>query len=109
MYFTNLSFALATSPCNSPGTNSRLRLTRINISIVRGIDYYKGLVFEIEAPSLGAEKQLCGGGAYELIPLFGGKSTPTAGFAIGFEPTGDLGAAATVRTTGPLGERSNRF
>jgi histidyl-tRNA synthetase len=60
---------------------------QINISIVRGIDYYKGLVFEIEAPSLGAEKQLCGGGAYELIPLFGGKSTPTAGFAIGFDRT----------------------
>lgn len=60
---------------------------QINISIVRGIDYYKGLVFEIEAPSLGAEKQLCGGGAYELISLFGGKSTPTAGFAIGFDRT----------------------
>jgi histidyl-tRNA synthetase len=60
---------------------------QINISIVRGIDYYKGLVFEIETPSLGAEKQLCGGGAYELIPLFGGKSTPTAGFAIGFDRT----------------------
>ncbi len=60
---------------------------QIKLSIVRGIDYYKGLVFEIEAPSLGAEKQLCGGGAYELIPLFGGKDTPTAGFAIGFDRT----------------------
>ena len=60
---------------------------QIKISIVRGLDYYKGLVFEIEAPSLGAEKQLCGGGAYELITLFGGKETPTAGFAIGFDRT----------------------
>jgi len=60
---------------------------QIKLSIVRGIDYYKGLVFEIEAPSLGAEKQLCGGGAYELISLFGGKDTPTAGFAIGFDRT----------------------
>ena len=59
----------------------------IKISIVRGLDYYKGVVFEIEAPSLGAEKQLCGGGAYELIKLFGGKETPTAGFAIGFDRT----------------------
>ena len=59
----------------------------IKISIVRGLDYYKGIVFEIEAPALGAEKQLCGGGAYELISLFGGKETPTAGFAIGFDRT----------------------
>jgi histidyl-tRNA synthetase len=59
----------------------------IKMSIVRGLDYYKGMVFEIEAPLLGAEKQLCGGGAYELISLFGGKKTPTAGFAIGFDRT----------------------
>jgi histidyl-tRNA synthetase len=59
----------------------------INMGIVRGLDYYKGLVFEIEAPSLGAEKQLCGGGAYELISLFGGKESPTSGFAIGFDRT----------------------
>ena len=57
----------------------------IKMSIVRGLDYYKGIVFEIEAPKLGAEKQLCGGGAYELVPLFGGSETPTAGFAIGFD------------------------
>jgi len=60
---------------------------QIKMSIVRGLDYYKGIVFEIEAPSLGAEKQLCGGGAYELVELFGGKKTPTAGFAIGFDRT----------------------
>jgi len=57
------------------------------MSIVRGLDYYKGVVFEIEAPELGAEKQLCGGGEYELIPLFEGRDTPTAGFAIGFDRT----------------------
>ena len=60
---------------------------KIKMSIVRGLDYYKGIVFEIEAPNLGAESQLCGGGAYELIPLFNGKDTPTAGFAIGFDRT----------------------
>jgi histidyl-tRNA synthetase len=58
---------------------------QIKMSIVRGLDYYKGIVFEIDAPLLGAEKQLCGGGAYELVSLFGGKETPTAGFAIGFD------------------------
>ena len=60
---------------------------QIQMSIVRGLDYYKGVVFEIEAPELGAEKQLCGGGEYELIPLFEGRETPTAGFAIGFDRT----------------------
>ncbi|MEM0466143.1 MAG: histidine--tRNA ligase [Candidatus Thermoplasmatota archaeon] len=57
----------------------------VKLSIVRGLDYYKGLVFEIEAPKLGAEKQLCGGGSYDLVGLFGGKDVPTAGFAIGFD------------------------
>jgi histidyl-tRNA synthetase len=60
---------------------------QIKMSIVRGLDYYKGVVFEIDASSLGAEKQLCGGGAYELVSLFGGRETPTAGFAIGFDRT----------------------
>jgi histidyl-tRNA synthetase len=57
----------------------------VKMGIVRGLDYYKGLVFEIEAPALGAEKQLCGGGDYELVSLFGGTAIPQAGFAIGFD------------------------
>lgn len=59
----------------------------IKLSIVRGLDYYKGLVFEIDAPVLGAEKQLCGGGSYELVSLFGGTEVPTYGFAVGFDRT----------------------
>jgi histidyl-tRNA synthetase len=59
----------------------------IKLSIVRGLDYYKGVVFEIDAPILGAEKQLCGGGSYELVSLFGGTNVPTSGFAIGFDRT----------------------
>ncbi len=59
----------------------------LNLGIVRGLDYYTGIVFEIEAPALGAEKQICGGGEYRLINLFGGRDTPTAGFALGFDRT----------------------
>jgi histidyl-tRNA synthetase len=59
----------------------------IKLSIVRGLDYYKGLVFEIDAPALGAEKQLCGGGSYELVSLFGGTEVSTSGFAVGFDRT----------------------
>lgn len=45
-------------------------------SIERGLDYYKdGLGFEITCDKLGAQKQICGGGAYE-----GG-----IGFAIGID------------------------
>ena len=57
----------------------------LDLSIARGLDYYIGIVFEIDAPKLGAEKQICGGGEYNLIPLLGGKATPTSGFAIGFD------------------------
>ncbi|MEF8848572.1 MAG: ATP phosphoribosyltransferase regulatory subunit, partial [Candidatus Thermoplasmatota archaeon] len=60
---------------------------KFRMSIVRGLDYYKGLVFEIDAPSLGAESQILGGGSYELVPLFGGNKVSTAGFAVGFDRT----------------------
>jgi histidyl-tRNA synthetase len=63
----------------------KIKNFNIKIGIVRGLEYYRGIVFEIEAPLLGAEKQLCGGGAYELISYFGGSQTPTSGFAIGFD------------------------
>jgi len=57
----------------------------IDLGVVRGLDYYTGMVFEIEAPSLGAEKQICGGGEYSLVPLFGGREVATSGFALGFD------------------------
>ncbi|MFO7991846.1 MAG: histidine--tRNA ligase [Thermoplasmata archaeon] len=58
----------------------------IDLSTVRGLDYYKGVVFEIEAERLGAEKQICGGGDYQLGDIFGGEIT-SKGFAIGFDRT----------------------
>ena len=65
----------------------KIKNFNLKMSIVRGLDYYTGTVFEIEAPKLGAEKQICGGGVYELIETFGGRKTPQAGFAIGFDRT----------------------
>ncbi|MDD3398235.1 MAG: His/Gly/Thr/Pro-type tRNA ligase C-terminal domain-containing protein, partial [Candidatus Methanomethylophilaceae archaeon] len=44
-----------------------------------------GMVFEAEAPVLGAEKQICGGGSYSLSELFGGEKVFSTGFAIGFD------------------------
>jgi histidyl-tRNA synthetase len=60
---------------------------KINMGIVRGLDYYNGIVFEIEAPALGAEKQILGGGEYELLSVLKGRDTPTSGFALGFDRT----------------------
>jgi histidyl-tRNA synthetase len=57
----------------------------IELGVVRGLDYYTGIVFEAEAPSLGAEKQICGGGSYTLSELFGGEKVFSTGFAIGFD------------------------
>lgn len=57
----------------------------VDMKIARGLEYYTGIVFEIDAPVLGAEKQICGGGAYKLVSLLGGKEVPTAGFALGFD------------------------
>ncbi|MDD2532864.1 MAG: histidine--tRNA ligase [Candidatus Methanomethylophilaceae archaeon] len=57
----------------------------IDLGVVRGLDYYTGMVFEAEAPVLGAEKQICGGGSYTLSELFGGEQVFSTGFAIGFD------------------------
>ena len=57
----------------------------VGMEIARGLDYYQNIVFEIDAPVLGAEKQICGGGAYKLVSLLGGKEVPTSGFALGFD------------------------
>lgn len=59
----------------------------IDLGVVRGLDYYTGMVFEAEAPLLGAEKQICGGGSYTLSELFGGERVFSTGFAIGFDRT----------------------
>jgi len=56
--------------------------------IVRGLDYYTGLVFEIQSThsKFGSQTALCGGGRYDqLVAEFGGPKTPAVGFAIGLE------------------------
>jgi histidyl-tRNA synthetase len=57
----------------------------VDFGVARGLDYYTGMVFEIDSPLLGAEKQLCGGGAYSLAELFGGEKVNSTGFAFGFD------------------------
>jgi histidyl-tRNA synthetase len=57
----------------------------VDLGVVRGLAYYTGMVFEADAPALGAEKQICGGGSYSLSELFGGEKVFSSGFGIGFD------------------------
>jgi histidyl-tRNA synthetase len=57
----------------------------VDLGIARGLDYYTGVVFELDWEGLGAEKQVCGGGAYQLGQLFGLDDVPATGFAIGLD------------------------
>jgi len=56
-----------------------------DMGVVRGLDYYTGMVFEIDSPNLGAEKQVGGGGAYRLAELLGGERVAQTGFALGLD------------------------
>ncbi len=58
----------------------------INTSLVRGLDYYNGNVFEIVQNDNRSQNALCGGGRYDsLVQQFGGPKTGAVGFAAGFE------------------------
>lgn len=59
---------------------------RVNERLVRGLDYYSGIVFEWTTDQLGAQSAVCAGGRYDkLIENRGGNSTPAIGFAMGLE------------------------
>jgi histidyl-tRNA synthetase len=52
--------------------------------IVRGLDYYTGIVFELTDTGGENRRALCGGGRYDnLVGLFGGKPVSGVGFGLG--------------------------
>ena len=54
--------------------------------MVRGLDYYTSLVFEVTGPALGAQDAVAGGGRYDtLIGELGGPDLGAAGFSVGLE------------------------
>ncbi len=58
----------------------------INPRLVRGMDYYNRTVFEWVSDELGSQGTVCGGGRYDsLFEMFGGRHTPSCGFAMGVE------------------------
>ncbi|MEK7602407.1 MAG: histidine--tRNA ligase [Patescibacteria group bacterium] len=53
-------------------------------SIVRGFDYYTGMVFEVYDTNPENTRSMFGGGRYDnLVSLFGGESVPAVGFGMG--------------------------
>lgn len=71
---------------------------RFDLTLVRGMGYYTGTIFEIAHPESGSS--VGGGGRYDgMIGRFLGQDVPAAGFSIGFERIVDLievdGALAT--------------
>ncbi len=56
----------------------------VDSSIVRGLDYYTGAVFEFIAEGIGAQSTVCGGGRYDgLVESLGGPALPGIGFGMG--------------------------
>ena len=56
---------------------------KFDISIVRGLSYYTGSVFEVNSPEK-KHRAICGGGRYDsLLSAFGGETVPAVGFGFG--------------------------
>lgn len=61
------------------------RTYRVDLSMIRGLDYYTGPIFEtvVSEPKIGS---ISGGGRYDnLIGMFSGRSVPATGVALGLE------------------------
>jgi len=61
---------------------------RFDATLMRGLDYYTGMVFEVFDLHPDNNRAMFGGGRYDgLVGLFGVEPVPTVGFAPGLTPT----------------------
>jgi histidyl-tRNA synthetase len=75
---------------------------RLDLSIVRGLAYYTGIVFEL-FDAKGELRAICGGGRYDtLLESLGGVSLPALGFGMGDVVLGEL-----LKARGKLPESEN--
>ncbi|MGC9311032.1 MAG: histidine--tRNA ligase, partial [Candidatus Aenigmatarchaeota archaeon] len=59
---------------------------KVDLSMIRGLDYYTDFIFEITVEGEKELGSLGGGGRYDnMIELFGGQETPATGMALGIE------------------------
>jgi histidyl-tRNA synthetase len=58
----------------------------LDLTLVRGLDYYSRTTFEFIGPDENANSTICGGGRYDgLVEAIGGAPTPGIGFGAGLE------------------------
>ncbi|HWJ23087.1 MAG TPA: ATP phosphoribosyltransferase regulatory subunit, partial [Gemmatimonadaceae bacterium] len=63
---------------------------RLDLTIVRGLAYYTGIVFEL-FDAKGELRAVCGGGRYDnLLEALGGQAMPALGFGMGDVVLGEL-------------------
>jgi len=80
------------SDCIADYTRLKEILSEMKVSfkekpdLVRGLDYYTGIVFEAIHPDLGAQDAIAAGGRYDnLVKEMGGPSVGATGYAVGIE------------------------
>jgi len=72
----------------------------IDYTLVRGLDYYTGFVFEAISSELGAQDAYLGGGRYDqLCSQLGGKDLPAIGMAIGIERLASIANTIEINKT----------
>lgn len=77
---------------------------QLDLSIVRGLAYYTGIVFEL-FDARGEMRAICGGGRYDtLLGALGGADLPALGFGMGDVVLGEL-----LRERGLLADLSERL
>ncbi len=72
-------------------SESNITNAKFDISLMRGFDYYTGMVFEVFDNHPDNNRAMFGGGRYDgLVGLFGGQPVPTVGMAPGATTTEDF-------------------
>jgi histidyl-tRNA synthetase len=93
---TGLEQAAAKIPADNPGLIALrelmslaqaydfAHLLRIDLSVIRGLSYYTGTVWEVFDATGAMPRAIAGGGRYDrLMEVFGGQPTPMVGFGFG--------------------------
>ncbi len=63
---------------------AKITNAKFDITLMRGLDYYTGMVFEVYDNHPDNNRAMFGGGRYDgLVTLFGGTPTPVVGMAMG--------------------------
>lgn len=65
-------------------SDAKITNAKFDITLMRGLDYYTGMVFEVFDNHPENNRSLFGGGRYDgLVTLFGGAPSPVVGFGMG--------------------------